>query len=129
MPEGVPLKVTVTVDPDQGMIEVDLRDNLDCQPCGLNLTEATARTAAMMGIFSGLGEVVPPNAGSFRRLRVHLRENCVVGIPRHPTSCSAATTDLSELERRAAWSVRDRRTRRGCRHSRRSVARSPHRWA
>jgi N-methylhydantoinase B len=28
---------------------------------------------------------------------VHLRENCVVGIPRHPTSCSAATTDLSEL--------------------------------
>jgi N-methylhydantoinase B len=40
--------------------------------------------------------VVPPNAGSFRRLRIHLRENCVVGIPRHPISCSAATTDLSE---------------------------------
>jgi len=96
MPEGVPLKVTVSVDPEQAMIEVDLRDNVDCQPCGLNLTEATARTAAMMGIFSGLGEVVPPNAGSFRRLLVHLRENCVVGIPRHPTSCSAATTDLSE---------------------------------
>ncbi len=40
----------------------------DCQPCGLNLTEATARTAAMMGVFTGLGTVVPPNAGSFRRL-------------------------------------------------------------
>ena len=37
--------------PSEAMIEVDLRDNLDCQPCGLNLTEATARTAAMMGIF------------------------------------------------------------------------------
>jgi N-methylhydantoinase B len=37
-----------------------------------------------------------PNAGSLRRIVVHLRENCVVGIPRHPTSCSAATTDLSE---------------------------------
>ncbi len=51
----------------------------------------------MMGVFSGLGDVIPPNAGSFRRMRVHLRENCVVGIPRHPTSCSAATTNLSEL--------------------------------
>jgi len=97
MPDGVPVKVEVTVSPDDATIDVDLRDNLDCQPCGLNLTEATARTAAMMGVFTGLGTVVPPNAGSFRRLRVHLRENCVVGIPRHPISCSAATTDLSEL--------------------------------
>ena len=96
-PDGVPLSVTVEIDRDDGVIDVDLRDNVDCLPCGLNLTEATARTAAMMGVFTGLGEVVPPNAGSFRRLRVHLRENCVVGIPRHPTSCSAATTNLSEL--------------------------------
>jgi N-methylhydantoinase B len=95
-PDGIPINVTVTVDPEEAIVEVDLRDNLDCQPCGLNLTEATARTAAMMSVFSGLGEVVPPNAGAFRRLRVHLRENCVIGIPRHPTSCSAATTDLSE---------------------------------
>jgi N-methylhydantoinase B len=97
MPDGVPVKVVVEVDPEDARIEVDLRDNIDCQPCGLNLTEATARTAAMMGVFTGLGSVVPPNAGSFRRLQVHLRENCVVGIPRHPYSCSAATTDLSEL--------------------------------
>ena len=97
VPEGVPVKVAVTVDPGQARIEVDLRDNIDCQPCGLNLTEATARTAAMMGVFTGLGSVVPLNAGTFRRLTVHLRENCIVGIPRHPYSCSAATTDLSEL--------------------------------
>jgi N-methylhydantoinase B len=97
LPDGVPVKARVTVDPEDARIEVDLRDNLDCQPTGLNLTEATARTAAMMGVFTGLGTVVPPNAGSFRRLRVHLRENCIVGIPRHPFSCSAATTDLSEL--------------------------------
>ena len=95
LPEGVPVRATVAVDPDDARIEVDLRDNLDCQPCGLNLTEATARTAAMMGVFTGLGAVVPPNAGSFRRLTVHLRDNCIVGIPRHPYSCSAATTDLS----------------------------------
>ena len=97
LPDGVPVKATVSVDPDEARIEVDLRDNLDCQPCGLNLTEATSRTAAMMGVFTGLGTVVPLNAGAFRRLTVHLRDNCVVGIPRHPSSCSAATTDLSEL--------------------------------
>jgi N-methylhydantoinase B len=97
LPDGVPVKAVVTVDPVKARIEVDLRDNLDCQPCGLNLTEATARTAAMMGVFTGLGSVVPLNAGAFRRLTVHLRDNCVVGIPRHPHSCSAATTDLSEL--------------------------------
>jgi N-methylhydantoinase B len=97
LPDGVPVKATVTVDPDNATIEVDLRDNIDCQPCGLNLTEATSRTAAMMGVFTGLGTVVPPNAGSFRRLTVHLRDNCIVGIPTHPHSCSAATTDLSEL--------------------------------
>ena len=28
---------------------------------------------------------------------MHLRENCIVGIPQHPTSCSAATTNLAEL--------------------------------
>ncbi len=96
-PEGIPVTVGVTVAPEEGRIAVDLRDNVDCQPCGLNLTEATARTAAMIGVFTALGDDVPPNAGSFRRLDVALRENCVVGIPRHPHSCSAATTNLSEL--------------------------------
>ena len=95
-PEGIPITTKVAVDTDGAIIEVDLRDNLDCQPCGLNLTEATARTAAMVGVFSGIAQVVPPNAGSFRRLRILLRENCVVGIPRHPVSCSAATTDVAE---------------------------------
>lgn len=96
MPDGVLIKVVVSVDSESALVEVDLRDNIDCQPFGLNLTEATARTAAMVGVFSALGEMVPPNAGSFRRLRVHLRDNCVVGIPRHPTSCSAATSDLAD---------------------------------
>jgi N-methylhydantoinase B len=96
-PDGVEVTVTVDIDPSAETIEVDLRNNPDCMPCGLNLTEATSGTAAMMGVFTGLGEVIPPNAGSFRRLRVHLRENCIVGIPKHPTSCSAATTNLSEL--------------------------------
>ena len=95
--EGLPLNVTVEVRSEEARIEVDLRDNVDCLPCGLNLTEATSRTAAMIGIFNSIGPGVPPNAGSYRRLTILLRENCVVGIPRHPASCSVATTHLTHL--------------------------------
>ena len=92
MPDGIPLNVNVRI--GGGYIEVDLTRNLDCQPCGLNLTEATARSAAMLGVVNATNGYAPPNAGSFRRLRIHLRENCVVGIPRHPASCSVATSNL-----------------------------------
>lgn len=96
VPDGVELEVTVTVDPEASLIAVDLARNPDSLDCGLNLTESCARSAAMIGIFNSLGPSVPPNAGSYRRLRVSLRENCCVGIPRHPHSCSAATTDLMD---------------------------------
>src|SRR5262249_61360861 len=86
----------VEVRADDGIVEIDLRANPDCQPCGLNLTEATARTGAMIGVFNSIDHTVPSNAGSARRVRVLLRENCVVGIPRHPTSCSLATTNVMD---------------------------------
>ena len=97
VPDGIPTKVKLKVDAEAGRIEVDLRDNRDCQPCGLNLSEACSITAAMVGIFNGINDhTVPPNAGSFRRVEVLLRENCVTGIPRHPHSCSVATTNLAD---------------------------------
>lgn len=95
VPNGVPIQATVTVRPEAGMIEVDLRDNPDCVPSGLNLSEASSRTAVLIGLFNSIDHTVPHNQGSFRRVRVHLRENCVVGIPRHPVSCSVATTNLA----------------------------------
>jgi N-methylhydantoinase B len=94
--DGVPVKVIVTVDPDATRVEVDLRENPDCLPCGINLTEATSRTAAMIGVFNSLPVSVPQNAGAFRRLHVLIRENCVAGIPRHPASCSTATTGIAD---------------------------------
>ena len=94
--EGVPVRATVTVRKADARIEVDLRDNIDCIPCGLNLSEACARTAAMVGVFNSLGLRIPPNTGSFRRIDIHLRENCVVGVPIHPTSCSVATSNVSD---------------------------------
>ncbi len=94
--EGVRISVSVAVDPDAGRVRVDLRDNPDAMPCGLNLSESCSRTAAMVGVFNAIDHTVPKNAGAFRRIDVDLRENCVVGIPKHPTSCSAATTNVAD---------------------------------
>jgi N-methylhydantoinase B len=95
-PDGVPITVGVHIDPAERRIAIDLRDNVDCLPNGLNLTMSTAKTAAMLGVFNSIGETVPPNAGSLRRIDVKVRENCAVGIPTHPYSCSAATTNLAD---------------------------------
>jgi N-methylhydantoinase B len=93
---GIPVKITVETKPEDGIVEVDLRDNMDSQPCGLNMSEACARSAAMIGVYNSIDHRVPKNAGSHRRLKVHLREGCVVGIPKHPTSCSVATTNVAD---------------------------------
>jgi N-methylhydantoinase B len=95
VPEGVPLKVQVKIDGTEGRVEIDLRDNIDCLPCGLNESKTCAINNVVTGVFNSIDPGVPHNAGSFRRITVHLRENCVVGIPRFPTSCSVAT----------AWSI------------------------
>jgi N-methylhydantoinase B len=94
--DGVPLKVSVAVDPESAEIEIDLRDNPDCLPCGLNLTESTAVTSALIGVFNSIAEMVPRNTGSGRAVNVLLRENCCVGIPVHPASCSMATSGIAE---------------------------------
>ncbi len=96
VPDGIPISVTVEVDSQAARIEVDLRDNPDSVPCGLNLTEATATAAAMMGVFNSLHADVPTNSGAFRPVKIHLREGCVAGVPHHPTCCSVATTNVSD---------------------------------
>lgn len=94
--EGVKISAGVEVDPAAGRISVDLTDNLDCLPTGMNLSEACARTAAMIGVFNSIDHSVPKNAGSFRRIEVKLRKGCIAGIPVHPYSCSAATTNIAD---------------------------------
>ena len=95
--DEIRLKVKIDIDPDAGKICVDLRDNPDCVPAGLNLTEATATVYGLQGTMHCLDPDIPPNHGSFRRIEVKLRENCCVGIPRFPASCSAGTTNLGDV--------------------------------
>jgi N-methylhydantoinase B len=94
--EGIPVRAVVDVDPAAERITVDLRDNIDCMANGLNLSKATAINNAVTGVFNCLAPDVPRNAGAFRRIEVLLRENCAIGIPRFPHSCSVATTNLAD---------------------------------
>ncbi|MFV3131613.1 hydantoinase B/oxoprolinase family protein [Niveispirillum sp. KHB5.9] len=93
---GVTIKATVAVDNAARCIKVDLTDNPDSLPCGMNLSEACARTAAMIGVFNSLDHRVPKNAGAFRRIDVVLRRGCIAGITEHPYSCSTATTNIAD---------------------------------
>ncbi|AJP72392.1 hydantoinase B/oxoprolinase family protein [Sphingomonas hengshuiensis] len=94
--EGVRISAKIAVMPDAGRVTVDLTDNPDCIASGMNLSEACARTAAMIGVFNSIDHSVPKNAGSFRRIDVKLRVGCIAGIPVHPFSCSAATTNIAD---------------------------------
>lgn len=94
--EGITIRARVSSDPEAGCISVDLRDNPDCLPCGMNLSEACSRTAAMIGVFNSIDHEVPKNAGAFRRINIQLREGCIAGITPHPYSCSVATTNIAD---------------------------------
>ena len=95
-PEGVPVKATVITNPDSGNLTIDLSDNVDCLPNGINLSEASARSAALIGAFNALPVHLPVNGGSLRRFKVILRQGSAVGIPNDQTSCSLATTNLAD---------------------------------
>ncbi len=94
--DGVTIKVTVEVKPEEAMVEVDLRDNPDSMENGLNLSEGCALSAPMVAIFNSIDQTVPKNEGSFRRIKVHLRDGCIAGRPIHPSSCSVATTNIAD---------------------------------
>ncbi|MCK1328962.1 hydantoinase B/oxoprolinase family protein [Bradyrhizobium sp. CW9] len=96
LPDGITVKAIIEVDPAAGEIRVDLRHNDDCVKAGFNQTEATARSSVMAAIYHSLGTGLPRNSGAFRRIKVLLRENSVVGIPRFPASCSIATTNVAD---------------------------------
>ena len=95
LPNGIPVRVVIEVKPQDGLIEVDLRDNIDCVPVGVNLSQTCATAGALIGVLNCIDPSVPRNDGSFRRIRIHLRENCVVGIPRFPKSTSMATSNVT----------------------------------
>ena len=96
LPDGLPLRVDVAVDAENGYIDVDLTHNPDNLAFGLNESVACATSNAMCGVFNCMDPDVPHNAGSFSRVRVHLRDGCITGNPKFPHSCSMATTNIGD---------------------------------
>lgn len=96
LPEGIDIRVTVTVDSADGRIALDLRDNVDCIPAGVNESEACTVSNVMAGVFNSLEPGIPANSGSFRRIDLLLRDNCIVGRPEFPHSTSVATTNVGD---------------------------------
>ncbi|WP_062204741.1 hydantoinase B/oxoprolinase family protein [Aureimonas sp. AU12] len=94
--EGIPVRLTIEVDPVAGEVIVDARDNIDNVPGGLNLSENTATGSCRIGVFNNLDESVPHNEGAKSQIKVLLREGSVVGKPRYPVGTSVATTNVND---------------------------------
>lgn len=94
--EGIPVRVTINVDPAKGEIVVDVRDNIDNVPGGLNLSENTATGSCRIGVFNNLDESIPHNEGAKSQIKVLLREGSAIGKPRYPVGTSVATTNVND---------------------------------
>ncbi|MHB8242162.1 MAG: hydantoinase B/oxoprolinase family protein [Solirubrobacteraceae bacterium] len=105
LPDGVEVNVTIDVDPDAGRVSFDLRENPDCIPFGLNVSESCARGGCIIALLNCLEEDIPRNAGSFRRVDVLLREGSIMGGLTEPYSASVATTNVLNRMINAAQSA------------------------
>jgi N-methylhydantoinase B/oxoprolinase/acetone carboxylase alpha subunit len=94
LPAGVEVGVTIDVDPEQGRVSFDLRENPDCIPFGLNVSESCARGGCIIALLNCLPEDIPRNAGAFRRVEVLLREGSIAGGLVEPYSASVSTTNV-----------------------------------
>jgi N-methylhydantoinase B len=94
LPEGVAVSVSAEVDPEAGKVTFDLRDNPNCIPFGINVSEACARGGCTIALLNCLEEDVPRNAGAFRRIEVLLREGSIAGGLVEPYSASVSTTNV-----------------------------------
>lgn len=90
-PDGITVKIKLTIDHRAGKLIVDLTENPDQFEAGINLTEATSKASVMEGIFWCLDPTLPHNSGAFDRVEFKLREGSITGIPVAPVGTSVAT--------------------------------------
>ena len=95
-PEGIRLKMKLTIEPKEGYITVDLTENPDQYEAGVNLTHAMSIAAPMEGLFWCLDPTLPHNTGAFERIKFVLREGSVCGIPHFPVGTSVATSFVAD---------------------------------
>ena len=95
-PNGIPINVKIDIKPPEGEIDVDITDNIDNIPAGLNLCEATTIASVITGIWNNLKTDIPRNAGSIRCVNIKMDEGKIVGIPDYPVGTSLATTLIND---------------------------------
>ncbi|QHJ01726.1 hydantoinase B/oxoprolinase family protein [Xylophilus rhododendri] len=96
-PQGIPVRASMEIDPAEGRLTIDLRDNVDNLPLGINMSEATVVGSCYSAVMSMIGKDVPRCSGAFRRIDILMREGAAVGKPRFPAATSAATTNLTHI--------------------------------
>lgn len=96
LPDGLDFNVRINIEPEDGIIVVDLTGNGPNVDCGLNLTEATTSASVNAGIFNAIAMKIPKNSGAFRRIQIKMNEGSAVGKPKFPHSCSVATTNVAD---------------------------------
>jgi N-methylhydantoinase B len=96
IPDGITIRTKIAIDPDRGLITVDLRENPDNLPCGFNLAESTTIGGVLTGIFFSLDPTIPHNDGAFNRIKILMREGAIVGKPTFPVGTSVCTTNICD---------------------------------
>ena len=96
-PDGFPVRATVTVDPVAEKVLIDICDNEDNIPMGLNLSECVLLACARQAVFATLGPDVPRVNGAFSRVQVKARKGAAVGIPRFPAATSVGGVGLTQV--------------------------------
>lgn len=92
--EDIPLHIDLEVT-DKDII-IDLRNNVDCLPLGINMCTATATSGARAGVMNHLPVDIPYNSGALEHIKVLVREGCIFGQVKYPYSASVCTTNLSD---------------------------------
>ena len=95
-PDGLTIKIKLTIDHKNEIMIVDLRDNPDQVEGGINLPIASSVAAPAQGIFASLDPTLPHNTGCFERIKYELREGCICGIPIFPAGTSVSTSYITD---------------------------------
>jgi len=95
-PEGLMLKMKLSIDPDNALITFDYTDMPDQLLFSYNLSYATATCSALQGTLPLLSPTLPYNSGVLDRIKVKLREGALAGIPRWPVGTEVATVGLCD---------------------------------
>jgi len=95
-PDGIKLKVKLTIDHGRQQMIIDLRENPDQVEGGINLPHASSITGISQGIFACLDYTLPHNSGAFSCIKFLLREGSIAGIPKFPASTAVSTSYVAD---------------------------------